>query len=270
MTTDADILFRQILDNPDDDTLRLVYADAIEEAGEGDRAAFVRVQVELKDHGPRAAGRLYHEQQVACHKPCVPNCKFCRESALLAKHPEWRPTCPVCDGKKMVVVGNRAGVEGVNRCERICLHCSGSGRVGTLHRGLLESVEVPTLATVFEWPSEGEVAAIGDGGPRPTPWARGELVAKFPTVQRVVCKDQIPWVYNDPDSPREYGWWDDAGTDTPEDGVVPTVIFDAMWKEWVASRQQDERGRWMLWDHRDDAIDAHAEALCGVLKEMCR
>jgi uncharacterized protein (TIGR02996 family) len=45
--TDRDILYRAVLDNPEDDTLRLVYADALEESGDPRRAAFVRGQVEL-------------------------------------------------------------------------------------------------------------------------------------------------------------------------------------------------------------------------------
>jgi uncharacterized protein (TIGR02996 family) len=45
--TDRDILYRAILDSPEDDTLRLVYADALEEGGDPQRAAFVREQVEL-------------------------------------------------------------------------------------------------------------------------------------------------------------------------------------------------------------------------------
>ena|SRR6266545_201991 len=45
--TDRDILYRAILDSPEDDTLRLVYADALEESGDPRRAAFVRAQVAL-------------------------------------------------------------------------------------------------------------------------------------------------------------------------------------------------------------------------------
>lgn len=40
-------LLRAILDNPEDDVVRLVYADWLEEHGEGERAEFIRVQVEL-------------------------------------------------------------------------------------------------------------------------------------------------------------------------------------------------------------------------------
>jgi len=45
--TDREALYRAILENPDDNTLRLIYADAIEEDGESRRAAFIRTQVQL-------------------------------------------------------------------------------------------------------------------------------------------------------------------------------------------------------------------------------
>ena len=45
--TDRDALYRAILDHPDDDTPRLIYADALEDVGESDRAALIRAQVEL-------------------------------------------------------------------------------------------------------------------------------------------------------------------------------------------------------------------------------
>jgi len=47
VVTDREALFRAILANPDDDTLRLIYADALEEANDTQRAAFIRSQVQL-------------------------------------------------------------------------------------------------------------------------------------------------------------------------------------------------------------------------------
>lgn len=47
MTPDEEGFFRTILDNPDDDTPRLVYADWLEDHGETERAEFIRVQCEL-------------------------------------------------------------------------------------------------------------------------------------------------------------------------------------------------------------------------------
>src|SRR5262249_11520141 len=40
-------LFRAILDDPDDDSVRLIYADFLEERGEPEGAEFIRVQIEL-------------------------------------------------------------------------------------------------------------------------------------------------------------------------------------------------------------------------------
>jgi uncharacterized protein (TIGR02996 family) len=45
--TDRDSLLAAVLAAPDEDTPRLVYADACDETGDHDRAEFVRVQVEL-------------------------------------------------------------------------------------------------------------------------------------------------------------------------------------------------------------------------------
>jgi uncharacterized protein (TIGR02996 family) len=69
--TDADPLRRAVLDRPDDDTPRLVYADFLEENGDPDRAAFVRLQVEAaraEPHGPVArAARDAADRLLARH-----------------------------------------------------------------------------------------------------------------------------------------------------------------------------------------------------------
>ena len=45
--THDDAFLRAIIENPDDDTPRLVYADWLDEHGQSDRADFIRVQCEL-------------------------------------------------------------------------------------------------------------------------------------------------------------------------------------------------------------------------------
>ena len=45
-TTGANLL-QAILDNPEDDAVRLIYADWLEENGQDERAEFIRVQIEL-------------------------------------------------------------------------------------------------------------------------------------------------------------------------------------------------------------------------------
>ena len=42
---ERDALLRAVCENPDDDTPRLVFADWLQEHGEGDRAEFIRLQI---------------------------------------------------------------------------------------------------------------------------------------------------------------------------------------------------------------------------------
>jgi uncharacterized protein (TIGR02996 family) len=72
MTPD-DVFVTSIIETPADDALRLIYADWIEEHGDTDRAALVRVQVELARLPEDAPARATLERQ---------------EDALLAEHAE--------------------------------------------------------------------------------------------------------------------------------------------------------------------------------------
>ncbi len=56
--SDLDALYRAVLDRPDDDTPRLVYADALDDLGLADRAAFVRTQVEAARAAPWEAAAV--------------------------------------------------------------------------------------------------------------------------------------------------------------------------------------------------------------------
>src|SRR5438128_226790 len=62
--TDREALFRGILENPDDDTLRLIYADALDEESDARRAAFVRAQVRfarLPEYDPARVRARHHD-----------------------------------------------------------------------------------------------------------------------------------------------------------------------------------------------------------------
>lgn len=59
--TDLEATLAEILDAPDDDFPRLAYADLLEEAGQGERAEFIRLQLELAK-GPY--------QKCLCEIPC--------------------------------------------------------------------------------------------------------------------------------------------------------------------------------------------------------
>lgn len=54
--TDRQAFLNAIIDRPDDDLLRLVFADYLEENGEADRAEFIRLQIEHAASGPDADG----------------------------------------------------------------------------------------------------------------------------------------------------------------------------------------------------------------------
>lgn len=82
--SDHEAFLRAIYDAPDDDTPRLVYADFLEEAGDPDRAALIRVQCRLAVLRDAAGAAEWQELQA-------------RERELLGKlHPElelisWTP-----------------------------------------------------------------------------------------------------------------------------------------------------------------------------------
>jgi uncharacterized protein (TIGR02996 family) len=63
--SDGDALRRAILDQPDDDTLRLIYADWLDENGQADRAAFVRAQVWAVQAEPYSPDARKHEATAA-------------------------------------------------------------------------------------------------------------------------------------------------------------------------------------------------------------
>src|SRR5689334_1385738 len=68
---DRDAFIRAIIENPDDDAPRLIYADWLDERGDAARAEFIRVQCQLCDTTLAAEERMRLER---------------RERSLLRKH----------------------------------------------------------------------------------------------------------------------------------------------------------------------------------------
>jgi uncharacterized protein (TIGR02996 family) len=74
---------RAICENPEDDTARLVYADWLDESGDGDRAEFIRLQVAQAD------------------KPRLYDADYFRAEALFKKNAKtWRTELPNLTGIK--------------------------------------------------------------------------------------------------------------------------------------------------------------------------
>lgn len=220
MTDEETDLLTAVRLNPDCDTTRLVYADWLDEqgveyvpcpaclgagwepgrigyehcneclsaqpvpdTGRKDRAEFIRVQCEISRNpwSSLVCPHCGYDDGYNHNSGCL----YSREYELIEKNPEWRPACPVCDGRQTVKA--TSDPHGRNRIR--CGHCSGTGRVGEFRRGLLEVVQVPTLATVWKYvPPKWDAADTWC----PTPWALTELVPHMATVREVWCGDQAP------------------------------------------------------------------------------
>jgi uncharacterized protein (TIGR02996 family) len=88
--SEADALLQNIIDNPDDDAPRLVYADWLEEHGDTERAEFIRVQCTLGSRSREEAPALRLLQE--------------REEDLRNRHAaEWTPRIPPLRGSLRVV-----------------------------------------------------------------------------------------------------------------------------------------------------------------------
>lgn len=86
--TDHSSFLAAICADPDDDSLRLIYADWLEDQGDADRAEFIRVQCELFKRRKGPGG------QVSEDSPWLANDRKYqalrrRERELFEKHPEW-------------------------------------------------------------------------------------------------------------------------------------------------------------------------------------
>ena len=65
MSSDREAFMQAILDAPDDDTPRLIFADWLDEHGEAERAEFIRVQCELAKHPGMNCGVMYCSERDA-------------------------------------------------------------------------------------------------------------------------------------------------------------------------------------------------------------
>jgi uncharacterized protein (TIGR02996 family) len=120
-----DPLLAAILDAPQDDACRLVYADRLEEQGEAERGEFIRVQVELARPGENDSARAALQQ---------------REAELLAAHwLLWRKEVPAWASSGVVF---RRGFVAEVRCTALAF-LQGAG--GLFRRAPVERVRLRAL-----------------------------------------------------------------------------------------------------------------------------
>jgi len=238
-----------ILADPTDDTVRLAYADWLEENGHADRAEFIRVQVELSGHVGRRPISL-----------------LAREEALLASNPSWSQVkCPDFEGASSVT---------------LCEFCRGSGdllRVARWRRGHRGRTKSSSRNPVFIRGFLDSVACqwgeLGDGlfpvaGQvfSPSPWARA-LVKAVPTLTRFRVLDRGPSVYST--RPGEF-YWTRLNTEViPSDfnrvrHLLPPVLWDRLDGYTYCP---DPRVFARRYPTREAAHDALARAACSAVTE---
>lgn len=226
LTPEQSAFLRSICENPSDDTIRLVYADYLEEHDELERAELIRIQVEL---GPYEDGRV-----------CPPaiHTKRIREKQLQdILSAQLSAKCPVCGGTGRVkaVLG-----DGTGGYSAPCPTCGGTGdlfrrftddrthakepRPHRFVRGLLYLlVELEEVVVACPDCTDGRWRNGRDGCCRtcddvqwcPTPWA----AALPPEVVGLWVTDKHP--------DDKWWWWRDGdGTYRNNWAYLPSSVFN--------------------------------------------
>ena len=219
-------LLAEIAANPEDDTLRLAFADWLDEHGDAadrDRAEFIRVQCELGVWSGRGHPR---------------------ETELLSAHSEWsRCRCPRCNGRK----GRLAKINGGYDDEWIdCGTCGGTGDLFLRHVDDRTHATEPRTVTFARGFVDGVTCTLAEAfapDGTPTPWAV-EVVKQTPVV-RFSMTDQTP-IHRDSAKNGPFGSglvWDWSSAHVPyfliremaashPDNVANTPGVDVWWVEF--------------------------------------
>jgi uncharacterized protein (TIGR02996 family) len=118
-----------IVADPDDDTVRLAAADFLEEHGEADRAAFIRIQVELARLEAAGEGKSLEVDHLRA-----------KERAFLGPLSMYRALWAAEECPELVKLGLGARDGGRNSLETMSV--DGAHRL-TWHRGFVEAVTCP-------------------------------------------------------------------------------------------------------------------------------
>jgi uncharacterized protein (TIGR02996 family) len=203
MTTDG-LLLKAVFANPDDDLPRLVYADWLDENGQGERAEFVRVQCELAKIPVKTLGPADGNEELSLHRLRR------RESNLLGFGPgghrryeesnwfKWAGPAagivPRRDVQGFVTSMFRRGFVAEVRCTLAdwcggeCVGCEGRGHLRIVVGGRQHD------------------ACNGTGR---TPGIGPQVVARHP-VERVVLTDREPFE-GEAEGKTAWGWCEDRG-----------------------------------------------------------
>lgn len=159
-TTDGAALLRAIIDDPDDDLVRLAYADWLEEAGDDARAEFIRVQV-------AGGGEVYVGGEVWMEPQEGRAAELCRRHSR-----EWAGPPPGHDPLRWEWTFRRGFVEEV-RCPLAAWDAHG-GSILVSHP--VTRVELTDKAPVALNGGYGWMPVIGGGDRGQLPWALADLL----------------------------------------------------------------------------------------------
>lgn len=201
--SDLDALLRAVLGRPDDDTPRLVFADALDDLGEAERAAFVRCQVELARLPKRPTGNCRCDGGGTV-------CGTCRDER------DWDEVA-----------------EPLQRRERELLAAIGCGPGQDVE--VLPGLRIPSLALAY---TRGFIESLTVTG---AIWvAHGDTIRLSHPVRRVVLTTVPAVVYDDPQDPvlmrfPDRTEWRSVGRFDGPQGHADRVrrLFDSEWPDII-------------------------------------
>lgn len=263
MNDDGQALYKNICANPDDDTIRLIYADWCDENGQEERARYIRLSISLQfppDEANFTAVAQWSERRNECKR-------------LVMTHGNlWIPVkvCPMCNG-----VSSR----------ELCSGCFGVGhlyksrawgwqpRTIEYERGFVVSVRCylneifPKLEIIRDRTDIG-VSSVGM-----SQWAA--LIVQTTPITKFCISGHTSLFF--PSGSRRinrssrgiepvgvFRWRRYSGVLTDNRGVLPTWLFDLLWKESDTSKREiyqlviGENVPYLQYDAEHDANDALA------------
>lgn len=213
--TDHDAFMQAIIADPANDTPRLLYADWLEEQGDGERAEFIRMQCELANHP------THHKAETGCplrkreRELLAGGIKDVPGHMLAMPRPEW-----VCPGIKMLTMAPQCG------------DCR-----WTFTRGFVSEIRMPIEFWMDgkcpQCHGEGywEPAYLSDQAGRKCDACLGTgtipgigpaIVAAQP-LERVVVTDKRPEMTG-----AYWGWYSVGNRLTPEGTIIPVPLFNLL------------------------------------------
>lgn len=274
--TDGEAILAAILDAPDDDAVRLVYADWLEENGEADRAEFIRVQVRL---ATMPAAALTTDDLLA---ETYPGEALARAAAREAP---GRRLYRLRERELLAALGWRAAL-GAGRPDGLVPEGARYADHVTLSRGFVSAVRLPLAAwvggpcaTCEGRPQQGRFH--GAGATNPFRWecpachgtgrapAHGTALVRAHPLEGVALTDRGPVRHPLVSSEGEqWSWYDAPWGSVPPSAVLPRDLFRLLTGGYCLTHLGDVC-RQRNYRTREGADSALSHALLAWAKAQC-